>query len=353
MKRTTAILAALLALSVTGCGKTEISQTITEEIGNVTTESVSQNAESAEMTEDETPEDIGTLEDSGETHISQPITEEMSDVTMESTSQIIESQDSFPDSEEIYEEGTLEGSIYEKDEEQSITVIAPPSGESCYYDSEYKGLDLNPTLYVPESYSDVMASCTDPRGGGLDSFYLLQVVKPLTLTESEELEGWFERFDYIYDATFETDGENAKKYMYDYTLYEVIVLEDLISGEQLGHTEYVLTGMGIEWQDEKDPPYGPDDRFTAALSMPAEGCDFVSSLCGNAFRFDVVGDTAYSRNCYMMDELFIEGSEDIKELRITTTTENPVLYTQKLPLENLAEYLRSDWESKGVCRHFE
>lgn len=313
MKRMTAILITLLSLSLTGCAETEISQPNTEEISDITMQSTLPSVDSFESIE----ESIASAEES----------------TLE-------------------EPGTLEGSIYEKDEEKPV-VITPSSGESCYYDSEYKGLDINPTLYVPSTYSDVLAICTDPRGGGLDSFYLLQVKRALTLSESEELDGWFERFDYIYDATFETDGENAQKYMYDYTLYEVIVLEDLISGEQLGYTEYVLTGMGVEWQDANDPPFAPNDCFTAALSVPAEGCDFVSSLCGNAFRYDVVGDTAYSRNSYMMDELLIEGSEDIEELRITTTTENPVLYTQKLPLEDLAEYLRSDWESKGVCRHYE
>ena len=44
----------------------------------------------------------------------------------------------------------------------------------------------------------------------------------------------------------------------------------------------------------------------------------------------------------MMDELSIDGSENISETRITSTTDNPVIYTQKLPLDSLAEYLRSD-----------
>lgn len=232
-------------------------------------------------------------------------------------------------------------------------VIIPSADDTCYYDDVFKGFDLNPTLRVPTTYDESMARATDPRGGGLDSFYLLQVVRPLTLSESEEMDGWFERFRSTYGDTFEAgDDEREQKYMYDNTLYEVIVLEDLISGEQLGHTAYVLTGMGVEYQGENDPPYAPHDRFTAALSLPVDGCDFVSSLCGDVFRYDVVGDTAYSRSNPKLVEHFIADSKVIEELRVTSTTDNPVLYTQKLPLERLVEFLREDWARRGAGRHF-
>ena len=236
---------------------------------------------------------------------------------------------------------------------EETSEVTPSGDDTCYYDDVYKGLDLNPTLRVPETYNESMDRATDPRGGGLDSFYLLQVVRALTLSESEELDGWYERFRSTYGETFEVgDDESEQKYMYDYTLYEVIVLEDLISGEQLGHTAYVLTGMGVEYQDEYDPPYSPHDRFTAALSLPADGCDFVSSLCGDVFRYDVVGDTAYSRSDPKLVEHYIADSKVIEELRVTTTTDNPVRYTQELPLERLAEFMREDWENRGASRHF-
>lgn len=230
-----------------------------------------------------------------------------------------------------------------------------PAAESCYYDRDYKGLDINPTLYIPTTYREIVDNiATNPYSGGLDSFYLFQVVRPLNLSECEEMGGWFDHFRSTYGDTFEAGEYYGKpKYMYDYTLYEVIVLEDLISGEQLGHTAYVLTGMGIEYQDENDPPYSPHDRFTAALSKQRDGYDFLLSTGSHAFRYDVEGDIAYSRNNYMMDALSIDGSENISETRITSTTDNPVIYTQKLPLDSLAEYLRSDWQQRKISSHFE
>lgn len=280
---------------------------------------------------------------------------EMSDTSDATTGSIVSDSVAVDTSEAgTLEESTLEGATLEDGANVGAEpAVIPSADDTCYYDDVYKGLDLNPILRVPVTYNESMDRATDPRGGGLDSFYLLQVVRALTLSESEEMDGWYERFRSAYGETVEAgDDEREQKYMYDYTLYEVIVLEDLISGEQLGHTAYVLTGMGVEYQDEYDPPYAPHDRFTAALSLPAEGCDFVSSLCSDVFCYDVVGDTAYSRSNPMLVEHYIADSKAIEELRVTTTTDNPVRYTQKLPLERLAEFMREDWERRGAGRHF-
>ncbi len=315
MKRRNSAFAVLMALALTGCNAVEASEGIISDTSEITDENVVMDT-------------VITI-----------TTDSVSDDTFEAGT---------------LEESTLEGATLEDGANiKEEPVIIPSADDTCYYDDVFKGFDLNPILRVPTTYNESMDRATDPRGGGLDSFYLLQVVRPLTLSESEEMDGWFERFRSNYGDTFEAgDDEREQKYMYDYTLYEVIVLEDLISGEQLGHTAYVLTGMGVEYQDENDPPYAPHDRFTAALSMPVDGCDFVSSLCGDVFRYDVVGDTAYSRSNPKLVEHFIADSRAIEELRVTTTTDNPVLYTQKLPLERLAEFMREDWERRGASRHF-
>ncbi len=61
----------------------------------------------------------------------------------------------------------------------------------------------------------------------------------------------------------------------------------------------------------------------------------------------------YSRNNYEIDSLQLDGAVDIKEKVIRSTTENPAIYTQKLPLDNLVAFLREDWRKRNISSHFE
>ena len=46
-------------------------------------------------------------------------------------------------------------------------------------------------------------------------------------------------------------------------------------------------------------------------------------------------------------------SENIKETVVTSTTQNPAGYTQKVALDAVVDFLRSDWKARGVSTHFD
>ena len=75
-----------------------------------------------------------------------------------------------------------------------------------------------------------------------------------------------------------------------------------------------------------------------------------------AFRYDVTEENGktiiYSRDSDL-DSLALATSESIKTSVITSTTQNPAFYTQKLELNSLVEFLREDWEKQGISTHYE
>ncbi len=236
---------------------------------------------------------------------------------------------------------------------QTEEVIQPVQG---YYDDIYEGLNMNTYVGPPATYEERMSIITDPRSGGLDSLYLVETVKALTLAECSQLAGW-EEFSSPYDgATTEAESTEADNYYVGSTIYEVRVIRDLISGEKQSRTMYVSLSMeNPVRQIHGDPCYSPRERFTLAVLNPTDStCEILRTVGG--FRLDVVQEDgvlmAYSRSNRPTDELHISGSVDISQEVIRSTTDNPAVYTQKLPLDNLAEFLRNDWQQRGVSRHF-
>ena len=72
--------------------------------------------------------------------------------------------------------------------------------------------------------------------------------------------------------------------------------------------------------------------------------------------YDIVeyelGTTLYSRKSEM-DKLNLPTSTNIDERIITSTTQNPAVHSQKVELDALVDFLRSDWEQREVSSHFE
>ena len=160
----------------------------------------------------------------------------------------------------------------------------------------------------------------------------------MSYEEARELDGWTEV----------CEGK---------TVYEVRILSDLISSEEINRTEKIIVANGpVEWQKGGDPVYAPGERFTVALTKPQEGCDYLQTPFSITFRYDVIEDeegiTLYSRGSEI-DKLELPTSEKLDEKVITSTTQNPAHYTQKLSLNALTEFLRSDWEQRGVSSHFD
>lgn len=207
------------------------------------------------------------------------------------------------------------------------------------YDDVFRGAAGSATG-APMTYEDVMSMIAsgEEHGEYLDSLYLVETVKALTAKECAKLDGW--------DITYS-----------DRTIYEVNIIEDLISGEAVGRKEYIFVSMGnAQWQNKGDPIYEPSEKFTVALTKPQQGCDFLRTPGSFMFRYDAVEDasgsiTLYSRNS-AMDELDLPNAVAIEKTVITSTTKNPAIYTQAVELKALVDFIRSDWEQRGISSHF-
>ncbi len=213
------------------------------------------------------------------------------------------------------------------------------ANETAAYDDVFRGAADSATG-APMTYEDVMSMIAsgEEHGEYLDSLYLVETVKALTAKECAKLDGW--------DITYS-----------DRTIYEVNIIKDLISGEAVGRKEYIFVSMGnAQWQNRGDPIYAPGEKFTVALTKPQQGCDFLRTPGSFMFRYDAVEDasgniTLYSRNS-AMDDLDLPNAVAIEKKVITSTTKNPAIYTQAVELKALVDFIRSDWEQRGISSHF-
>lgn len=232
--------------------------------------------------------------------------------------------------------------------------ITPQQG---YYDDIFVEIDQSTHVGPPATYEETISIISNSKYGGIDSFYLVETVKALTLSECEKLSGWEEWFESRYALSYDEIDSDGKDYWGDNTIYEVKVIEDLISGEKYNTNIYLATSMGNPRIQEKgDPVYSPGERFTVAVHPKAENSDITRSCGGFIFRYDIQSSDgnfkALSRNNYVMDAFNISNSENISTEAVTSTTANPVIYTQELPLDDLTEFIRQDWKTRQISRHF-
>lgn len=199
-----------------------------------------------------------------------------------------------------------------------------------FYDAVFKEVVYNPTSYGPPlTYEEIVNSLKpnpDYPEYDTDSLYLVEVIRALSPEESKNVAGWKS----------------------DKTLYSVKILTDLGSGETINKIANVSATSGtVEHQHPGDPPYAPGDRFTAALTKPYEGRDYL--VADYLFRYDVVEENGktmlYSRSKGSnIDEQYLPTSEKINEKVITSTTKNPAEYTQKVELSALVDFWRKVWK---------
>lgn len=240
-----------------------------------------------------------------------------------------------------------------KEKDDPVTPFTPPDGIQVYADIFEEFIPENPTSYGPpltldEEMDMLIPKSYYPPGYDVDSFYLVEVIRALTNEEYMQMKGWEE------DSG---DGD---------TIYEVKLVEDLISGEAPDRTEFIRVhaGYGARIQKIHDPAYAPGERFTAVLSKPYEGRDFVISVRDYTFRYDLP-QMSFTEN----DEetmLYFRGNGfarqpvpvpfETEEISITaaySTPQNPATYIQKIALNDLVEFLRSEWDKRGISYHFE
>lgn len=208
-----------------------------------------------------------------------------------------------------------------------------PTGDGAYFDKVFKGLNPQGSGGFID-YEDYVATLAENQlNKPIDSFYLVECISALTPKKASELFS-------------ETD--NWRQY------YEVRLIRDLVDGSEPDRVVFVRMSGAVEYQEDYYPAYAPGEKFT--LYIYQETDDFCQVADGQMLRYDVYDEDgelwAYSRNNNIIDDLAFDGSVDIAETRVTSTTRNPVKYTQKLPLDSLAEGMRGVFEENSLTRHF-
>lgn len=214
-------------------------------------------------------------------------------------------------------------------EDPLLTENAPAEG-GAYYDDVFKEFNMNPSITGYSSYEDLI---------GL-------------LKEAETHYGSKAQFD-LCRTVLVLPQKEARKYVGssgDRTVYEVQIIENLITGEQLDKTVMLVMTMGSpEIQEKGDPIYAPGELFTCAMLEDSEkGC--MQAVYG--YRYDVRLDgnnrIAYSRRNLELDGLALADSQDISVSAVTSTSKNPAVYSQRLPLSSVADFVTGEWSKNGI-----
>lgn len=200
----------------------------------------------------------------------------------------------------------------------------------AYYDDVFKEFNMNPSITGYSSYEDLIGLLKEAEThyGSKAQFDLCRTVRVLPQKEARKYVG--------------SSG--------DRTVYEVQIIENLITGEQLDKTVMLVMTMGSpEIQEKGDPIYAPGELFTCAMLEDSEkGC--MQAVYG--YRYDVRLDgnnrIAYSRRNLELDGLALADSQDISVSAVTSTSKNPAVYSQRLPLSSVADFVTGEWSKNGI-----
>lgn len=251
-------------------------------------------------------------------------------------------------------EGSLQTSEPVSQSESSSSTLSSSSTEKkAYYDDVFKDfLEENPTTGAPMTYDDVMDVMTSPMNNGLDSYYLVEAIELMKLSDCEKLRG-FEDWYYKLNG-LEYDGIHYGLNV----IYKVKAIKDLITGEDCNKELYVsLSSYDPMYQTAGNPPYAPGEKFTVALFNKTEDSDITQSGAGYFFRFDI-DDTGDEMTAHVRKSSSVICACDIIDVSqastavVTSTTANPVQYVGEFELSDLVDFLRMDWEERGAS-HFE
>lgn len=236
-----------------------------------------------------------------------------------------------------------------------------PSGDGKAYSAIFEEFyPENPATYGPpptceEIMNNLMPNPDYPEND-VDSYYLIEVIKVLPSEIYTLIRG-------------ESTGSSGN------TLYEALLIEDLISGEKLDRKAYIEIPAGLDArvQLKGDPTYAPGEKFTAALTKPrtdwndiySTGYDLMKTTRDYALRYDLPemnftsGDTEtmlYYRGRGLARQPIDDFPFETEEISIETaksTTQNPATYIQKITISDLVEFLREQWQQAGISTHYE
>jgi hypothetical protein len=215
----------------------------------------------------------------------------------------------------------------------------------------------NPVHEVEEFFEDVLIP---PSGPGVATSYeqlaeQLQWDTPLN----------FVKYEIIGIYTPEETSKITKGDINENitTLYRARLIYDYISQQELDIEINIARAGTATWQARGNPMYEIGDVFVSQIMILNEHLKGESTWCvarlsytvheinGMEFAFSVRYDIWQPNNVLKItnsrgQNLDI-GVLNSEQSFVTTTRNNPVVYTQKFVLEELTEFIRNDWKERG------
>ena len=156
---------------------------------------------------------------------------------------------------------------------------------------------------------------------------------------------------YSAEEAFEITNDDI--FLYGSTLYDIHVTYDYINKQPLDiHAKFSSAGTPEE-QYEGYPPYSEGDKF--ACFLPRFQPDTINyEFSELMFAVDDIGETpvGYHIGFDKIDFVDKDGNNIADDnftatSVITSTANNPVIYTDMITMDTLADFLREDWTARG------
>ncbi len=239
-------------------------------------------------------------------------------------------EESVPGAEKVEEEEAPTEETESAHKWPTLPGENDPSLEGLY-SAKVNWADENPSSGEPISYDHYMDE-TIELGTELQ-LLSYEVVRVYTPEEAYEL----------------TQNE---AYLGITALYDVHVYYDHIAQQEVDYTVWMSRAGNQLRQWAGCPMLGVGEKYTSIVSYSKDGYRLMPSV-----EFYLDGEYAYyigTSNCLLcpVDEsnpdMNIPMAED-EWWRITTTKNNPVIFHRKFKEEALVQYIRADWQWRGVA----
>lgn len=156
---------------------------------------------------------------------------------------------------------------------------------------------------------------------------------------------------YTPDEAYAKTGDEI--FLYSTTLYQAHIYYDYLNETPVDMTVDLAKAGMPDQQVENDPPYVIGQKIIAALSgFNSTSCVAIPELV--YYVYDVSGvDLAYhvnSENVIVENAAFANLDMDLigsEYSLMTTTANNPVRFTQKSSVDDLTQFIKQDWTSRG------
>lgn len=142
-------------------------------------------------------------------------------------------------------------------------------------------------------------------------------------------------------------------YLYGSTLYDIHITYDYLNAQPLDINTKLCSAGTAEKQHEGYPPYSEGDKFAGFL-LQFDPDDVNVKFPELLFAVDDSADPPVGYHVGFDEIDFTDkdgnsiGDSDFTATAVvTTTSNNPVTYTDRIPMDALTDFLRNDWTERG------